>query len=448
MAKTPEPVAAVVGTSASAPPPATPTTAAALPEAHDVDNQVRFLRAALQSDKTRLGCFLGAGCPLGIFDEAGERSLNHIPDVAGLTAEVRKGLTEHDNGKGQADPLSPLWDKLAAACNEGGADSPNVEHILSELRTLCARRGRSEVDGMSKERLGLLDETVCELIVVAVGKALPDHRCCYHRFASWVGGVQRLAPLDVFTPNYDLLVEEALEQRQIPLFDGFVGSREPFFDVASIEQDAIPARWTRIWKLHGSINWQKRDDGGVFRVTGRAAFGKAMIFPSHLKYDQSRRMPYLAMLDRLKAFFRPATRTLGLGPPVLVVSGYSFSDDHLNEVLLDGLRGNPSAQCYVLTYLDISKAGRVLDYAASQHNLTVLASDGAVVGTRKGRYRAGSAGGDDQRPWLYEEESPGGAGAAPAKRARCRLGDFHFFGLFLEDLCGGSNDDSQDPHNP
>lgn len=76
----------------------------------------------------------------------------------------------------------------------------------------------------------------------------------------------------------------------------------------------IPARWTRLWKLHGSINWEKNEETvngnkvtRVVRVTREAAAGKVMIFPSHLKFEQSRRMPYLAMLDRLRAFFEGMT---------------------------------------------------------------------------------------------------------------------------------------------
>ena len=161
-----------------------------------------------------------------------------------------------------------------------------------------------------------------------------------------------------------------------------------------------------------------------------------MIYPSHLKYDQSRRMPYLAMLDRLKTFSRPPTRGVGLGSPVLITCGYSFADDHLNEVLLDGLRGNPSAHCFALMYGDLSASERAVEYAERQSNLTVLAADGAVVGTRKGLYRPVATSSMDSGPWLAEEAPPV-AGAGPHEPlARLRLGDFHYFGLFLEQLCG------------
>ena len=405
---------------------------------HDALHQTRLLREALQSDKVRIGYFLGAGCPLGIYDDKGEKSLKHIPDVAGLTKAVREQLEKDDEGKSDAEALAPLWDKLCEACTDDSIPSPHIEHILTELRTLCARRGNSDVDGMSKQRLAALDSKICDVIADQVGKPLPTHRCAYHRFASWVGGLQRVAPVELFTPNYDLLLEEAFEQQRIPHFDGFVGAREPFFDLASIEQDAIPPRWTRLWKIHGSINWQKGDDGAVFRVAGTAAAGKAMVYPSHLKYDQSRRMPYLAMLDRLKAFFREGAHAQGFGPPVLVVCGYSFSDEHLNEVLLDGLRGNRSAHCFVLAYSGLGDIRNLVEIAVRQPNLSVIAWDGAVIGTREGRYKVPESASGSDEPWHHIEKTTGAGATEDEEHMRSRMGDFHYFSLFLEQLCGGS----------
>jgi hypothetical protein len=409
---------------------------------HDARRQVGLLRDALQSDKVRMGFFLGAGCPSGIYDADGVKCAPLIPDVASLSAAVRQAMEAGDAARIEDERLLPCWDNLCEACIAAGVATPNVEHILTELRTITSLRGNRTIDGFAKDRLTALDNEVCRLIADSVDKGLPAHRCAYHRFASWVGGIRRLAPIDIFTPNYDLLFEEAFERQRIPHFDGFVGSREPFFDVASIEQDSIPKRWARLWKLHGSINWQLGDDGHVFRTQGRAEAGKAMIFPSHLKYDQSRRMPYLAMIDRLRAFFKATSATQGLGPPVLVVCGYSFSDDHLNEVLLDGLRGNPVAHSFVLGFETLAESNKVLEFARDQPNLTLIARDGAVVGTREAKYSEPSSAGGD--PWIAHEESAPPDGTPPEKNTTCSLGDFHFFGLFLERLYGGRS--SSDEH--
>lgn len=409
---------------------------------HDAAQQTRNLRQVLQDDKQRIGCFLGAGCPLGIYDAEGQKSVVLIPAIIDLTKRIAEGLLAADNEPSATSKFKVHWDSLCSECKPTDGQNPTVEDILTELRTLSNRRGSAEILGMSKQNLSELDDKICSLIAEEVRKPLPAYRNSYNRFASWVGGIHRNSPAEIFTPNYDLLLEQALEQNLLPHFDGFVGSCEPWFDLASIEHDMIPARWTRLWKLHGSINWEKSEETvngnkvtRVVRVTREAAAGKVMIFPSHLKFEQSRRMPYLAMLDRLRAFFR------GNDAPRLVVCGYSFLDDHLNEVLLDGLRGNRNAQCFALMYSSLGNHSRVIEYAQKQSNLTVLAWDGAVVGTRLGGYRAGTAGGSEHAPWLFDEAPSGGF--PEENRPRSRLGDFHYFGLFLEQLCGEGEHDAQ-----
>lgn len=420
---------------------------------HDAAQQARILRQVLQDDKQRIGCFLGAGCPLGVYDETGKDSIVLIPAIVELTKRVADGLAAIDKAAGTTSIFKKNWDSLFKECEPTDGKACTVEDVLTELRTLANRRGSASVLGMTKKVMKDLDDKICALVTEQMRKSLPAYRCSYHRFASWIGGLNRLSPVEIFTPNYDLLFEQAFELHPLPHFDGFVGSREPWFDLASIEHDVIPSRWTRLWKLHGSINWEKAEETvngapvtRIVRVTREAAAGKVMIFPSHLKYDQSRRMPYLAMLDRLRAFFHgEAVRKRGdvanrdEDAPRLVACGYSFLDDHLNEVLLDGLRGNRNAQCFALMYSNLSDHPRAVEYAVKQGNLTILAKDGAVIGTRVGLYRPGTAGGDEHKPWLYDEVVSITDPKKPVELPHCRLGDFHYFGLFLEQLCGGGH---------
>ncbi len=397
---------------------------------HDIVQQVRHLRQVLQDDKARLGCFFGAGCPLGIYKKDGSGSMVLIPAVAQLTKQVAEKLAEKDKSSDPATVHRQSWDQLSQECTSDECKEPTVEDILTELRTFIYRRGRSKFLDMSKEQCVELDKVICGLIAEAMKKDLPDHRCAYTRFAAWLGGIHRMFPVEVFTPNYDLLFEQAFEKHSHPHFDGFVGSREPWFDIASIEHDVVPSRWTRLWKLHGSINWEQVTEGTaanarirVVRVARAAAVGQVMIYPSHIKYDQSRRMPYLAMLDRLRSFFRgdPGKRrkdadSYDEGAPRLIVCGYSFLDDHINEVILDGLRGNRKAQCFALMYSDLASHPRVVEYASAYANLTVLAQDGAVIGTRKGSYKADPTALAENKPWLDSSDSAG----ASSSGAHCK----------------------------
>lgn len=389
---------------------------------HDLQYQVRLVREALRSEKRRLGFFLGAGCPLGIYDQEGLTSIKHIPDVAGLTAAIETELA------GEKDLLA-CWHKLTSSCKSDKCKTPNVEHVLTQLRTICALKGASTVDGMTLENLKKLDTRICAIIVSLVDKALPEYNNSYKRFALWVAQLERTYPLEVFTPNYDLLIEEAFEKNKVPYFDGFVGAREPFFDLAAMEQDKIPDRWARLWKLHGSINWIKQSDVSVFRCHPPKAGQQVMIYPSHLKYEQSRRLPYLAMCDRLKAFFREAN-------PVIILCGYSFADEHLNELLLDGLRGNRSAHCIALLYSKLENHDQAVRCAEKLSNITLLAWDGAVVATRCGEYKESDAALAIRGSGIALENGPADVNGKDKQTTRCCLGDFHHFCLFLETQFG------------
>ena len=170
---------------------------------------------------------------------------------------------------------------------------------------------------------------------------LPPGLTPYDDVTVWIRAASRSYPVSVFTTNYDILLETALERRDVPCFDGFVGVHEPFIDITAIEQDSLPDRWARVWKLHGSANWALLPSGKVVRKIAEDAAGTRLIHPSHLKYDESRRMPYLVMQDRLRQFLKEPSATLS-------TIGYSFEDEHINELIVQGIQGNPGAMVFAL----------------------------------------------------------------------------------------------------
>lgn len=196
---------------------------------HDAAQQTRNLRQVLQDDKQRIGCFLGAGCPLGIYDAEGQKSVVLIPAIIELTKRIAEGLLAADNEPNATSKFKVHWDSLCSECKPADDQNPTVEDILTELRTLSNRRGSAEIRN-EQQNLSELDDKICSLIAEEVRKPLPAYRNSYNRFASWIGGIHRNSPAEIFTPNYDLLLEQALEQNLLPHFDGFVGSCEPWFD--------------------------------------------------------------------------------------------------------------------------------------------------------------------------------------------------------------------------
>lgn len=388
--------------------------------------QSTLLQQALAPDKMRIAFLLGAGCPVSIRIADGDASKPLIPDIRGLTEMVGEKLSKSEK--------KDSYNTLLVRFKGGTPANPTIEDILGHIRALHDVVRDGSIDGLDKNALAALDAEICKITTEVVGVELPESNTPYHQFATWIGGIHRAHPIEVFTPNYDLLVEQALESHKIPFFDGFVGSKQAFFDLTSMESESLPSRWARVWKVHGSVNWWRTLNDEVVRRENHSDGDRQMIYPSHLKYDQSRRMPYLAMLDRLREF-------LARGQAVLVTCGYSFADQHLNEVILHGLRSNPTAICFGLLFGKRSSYADALDKARKHPNLSLLAADGAVLGTVERDWRADEQTGHAlheisvMKKELAENSDPA------SNNCEFTLGDFKSFGNFLAQQLSRSSEE-------
>ena len=213
----------------------------------------------------------------------------------------------------------------------------------------------------------------------------------------------------------------------------------------------LPPRWARLWKLHGSVNWRIDNETKViFRSLEDATreHEELLIHPSHRKYDESRRMPYFVMMDQLRKFLRNDAQ-----PVVLFLLGYSFSDDHINEIIAESLIANHRAAAFALQYQKLANYDAAVKLARQISNLSVLARDSAVIRRKVGRWMArpatdyamimsifslsiGNPPCDQstepraQRSITIEEETP------------CFFlgGDFAHFGSFLDSAFGAGTD--------
>lgn len=387
---------------------------------HDAVRQIGYIRQALSQNKRPTGFFIGAGCPLSIRDANGTPL---IPDVAGLTTFIKAEF--------ESDPLKGDWDKLLSAVAEDAGNASNIEYVLSYIRQLALVAGNSTVRGLTRVSLEALDVKVCSVISDLVDKSLPDRSSPYHNLAIWARSIRRSTPVHIFTTNYDLLIEQALEESSTPYFDGFVGSRQAFFDLGAVEDETVlPSRWARLWKVHGSLNWRLANDGkDVVRSDSDKENKSYLIYPSHLKYDQNRKMPYLAMLDRLKDFILKPNS-------ILFMSGYSFGDEHINDVICRSLEANPTGQVFALLFGDLSdekyKSARTC--GCQLPNLSILADNKAIIGRIEGEWKKLS---DDTPAFI----SPGALTKKETEETIFGLGNFAHFGTLIRYLTGDVGDD-------
>jgi hypothetical protein len=171
--------------------------------------------------------------------------------------------------------------------------------------------------------------------------------------------------LQLFTTNYDRLIERGCDLAGLRPLDRFVGGLEPRFRASRLDVDMHynppgirgEPRYLegvlRLTKLHGSLDWRFEDDA-LRRVA--LPFGAdddhpgvpgdplthLMIYPNPAKDVETLEYPYAELFrDFAAALCRPNS--------ALVTYGYGFGDDHINRVLADML-SIPSTHMVVISY--------------------------------------------------------------------------------------------------
>jgi len=373
---------------------------------HNPDRYMADLRQVLSQGRKRIGLLVGAGAPLairmGIDGKLNPAGKPLIPGVDELTATVLAALSGTEATA------------AAAVASELG-NSPNIESILSRIRLRQQAIGAFEINGLDSAGYKALANSICENIGKTVGAPLPTERNAYNELISWIGGTLRSHAIEIFTTNYDLLFEEAFERAKSPYFDGFSGGSLPFFDPVTVAGDDLPPRWSRLWKLHGSLGW-KLDGNAVIRCGGREA--TQLVFPDYLKYDLTQKQPYSALFERLKSFM--------LTPDTLLLAiGFSFRDSHISAILDETLAMNANAAAFAFQYGSLAEEPCASKLAFDRPNLSVYASDGAVISGVPGLWVPGEL----AKNWGEIRASFWGM-RAPGEVPLFLLGDFALFARF------------------
>jgi hypothetical protein len=279
-----------------------------------------------------------------------------------------------------------LQERIAARLSGAPADrfeklveARDLEQGLSRLRRIHALLGdgSQQIDGLTGADAQELDRQICRAIVTELDLDQAD-LAPMKRFAAWIGRADYHLPVEIFTVNYDLLIETALEALRVPYFDGFVGALRAGFRTDLVEaqpgdQSAwLPAFIARLWKLHGSVAWEWETDKQVVRL-GRAVdkHQAAAIYPSDAKYDESRRVPFVVLHDRLR-------RALEHPETLMLINGYSWRDQHLNEVIFEAAQHRPRSEVIAFTHSTIPDALR--GRAQTMPNLQAVSASEAILG--------------------------------------------------------------------
>ena len=407
---------------------------------HDPRQLIEDVRNHLAAHDRRLAFLLGAGTSSAVniasAPTAGQKPKHEplIPGIESLTNICSKAVS--DMGVHQAK----AWDALVRQCKEDGRPV-NVENVLSKVRMKIDAIGDGEILlDLNRKQLFDIERTICAAIANTVSPAedkIPK-LIPHGDFAAWVKRVNRSAPLEIFTTNYDVLFERAFEAARVPVFDGFVGTYHPFFYPECLEEDELlpNSKWIRLWKLHGSVNW-RHEDGIAGKRIIRSYLTEVgdLILPSHRKYDESRKQPYVAYIDRL-------LRVLNSEHALLITCGYSFRDEHINALLYGALDNRKTVNIIALQFNDLNESDDVIKVAVRRLNLTVIGPNAGVISGVWGLWQLTQPVDNkttsfmdiafDSNALPEDEGSP--AAISSDLRGRMRLGDFNHFCRFLNSM--------------
>lgn len=165
----------------------------------------------------------------------------------------------------------------------------------------------------------------------------------YKNFYAKITQRSRKTPISVFTTNYDLFNEMALDELGFSYNNGFSGTYKRKFNPISYNYMLVQNMnlhrdvWERVAsfynlvKLHGSISWVKRENEIMEQDYKEITDDEiVMIYPTPLKDRSTLMTPYSDL-------FRTMENHIVQKNSVLIVLGYSFGDEHINRVILNGL---------------------------------------------------------------------------------------------------------------
>lgn len=371
---------------------------------HNPDQYLFDFRHIVTHGRKKIGLLVGAGAPVSINVGKDENYVPLIPNVAGLTKAIKESLGDID--------------KNAFETIEKSIPNANIESVLSRVRALSEVIGPAEIHGLNGGGFEALSKKICDHIKQIVTRSLPPDVNPYSDIVSWINGINRSHAVEIFTTNYDQLFEEALEKVRSPYFDGFTGSKAGFFDPSTIANNDLPPRWTRLWKLHGSIGWSRTENGEIVRQA--ATEGSSMVYPSHIKYDQTQSAPFSSLFERLKNFLSE--------PDTLLVScGFSYADAHISAKLGECMSANATSAVIAFQYQSLDKERCAADIALRCPNMSVYCRDGAIINGIEAPWKLGDP---PSKNWeLIRGEY--------WEKDEFVLGDFQKFARFLAKSGGG-----------
>lgn len=161
--------------------------------------------------------------------------------------------------------------------------------------------------------------------------------------AGYYGGFGRFKrefgyPIRIFSFNYDLCIEMVLKDFNIEL--GF-DPKTKIWVYSNFEPNSNKDIDIYLYKLHGSIDWERAPDkGNVLVKRDGPGSGSEMIFGTDAKLTSTD--PYLYYVFEFRKY------SLSEDCKLIVVIGYSFGDDYMNKLIAQALTASQQRNVLII----------------------------------------------------------------------------------------------------
>lgn len=267
----------------------------------------------------------------GIFNSIASKSKNNLEEILGVLYSKREYL------KGSIDDL----------------DKNEEYNQCDKLITSIEKAIFSELNIFSKDKVEKKE----------IEQVLETYKKFYQKIALRNKDLSRI---NIFTTNNDLFNETALDSLNIHYINGFNGGLNKYFNPAmfnytyskrmdtSIDRFEPVENMVYLYKIHGSINWTEESSNNTYfdvKEEYSPTYDEkksVLIYPTPMKQNKSLGSPYSDL-------FREFQHKLLEPNSVLFVIGYSFSDEHVNDIIYRALATNSTFNIVIINDIDDGK---------------------------------------------------------------------------------------------
>ena len=354
-----------------------------------------WLTALVQSE--HLSLLVGSGLTHAVHGLATSNPLPGMATIefknlnAEITAEAKRTAEETGRESGNFEDQVRVANELLRGLEILASTTPEQSSVREKVSAL-----RTDLHGALKSFAGsiLAGERNIALANSEQRAQAFDYLVSFlMSFASRSGTRERL---QLFTANYDRLIEAGADVAGLRLIDRFVGTLSPVFRASRLDVDLHynppgirgEPRYlegvARFTKLHGSVDWL--DGDGAIRRMG-LPFGAEdvapyfmapglqgidathlMIYPNAAKDRETTAYPYVEL-------FRDFAASICRPNSTAVCYGYSFGDEHINRVIEDMLT-IPSSHLVIIAHGDpLGRIMQTYDRLGRHAQITLLLGD-------------------------------------------------------------------------